>query len=55
MFNRDVPIFNAYIQEAIDTMKDRTQVGIEVNGHRIDMLQFINDIAIIAGNTYKRF
>lgn len=43
-------IFNAYIQGAIDTIRDRTQLGIKVNGHRIDMLRFADDIMTIAKN-----
>lgn len=43
-------IFNAYIQEAIDIIRERIQLGIKVNGYRIDMLRFADDIAIIAEN-----
>lgn len=30
------------------TIRDRTQLGVKINGYRIDMLRFENDIAIIA-------
>lgn len=43
-------IFNAYIQEAIDIIRERIQLGIKVNGYRIDMLRFADNIAIIAEN-----
>jgi len=43
-------IFNAYIQEAIDIIREKIQLGIKVNGYRIDMLRFADDIAIIAEN-----
>ena len=43
-------IFNAYIQEAIDIIRDKTQLGIKINGYRIDMLRFADDIAIVAEN-----
>jgi len=36
------------IQKAIDIIKKRTELGIKVNGHRIDILRFADDIAIIA-------
>jgi len=41
-------IFNAYIQEAIDTIRDKTQLGIKINVYKLDMLRFINNIAINA-------
>jgi len=31
-------------------MRETIQLGIEVNGHRIDMLRFTDDIAIIVEN-----
>jgi hypothetical protein len=43
-------IFNAYIQEAIDTIRERIQLEIKVNGYKIDMLRFADGIAIIAEN-----
>jgi len=43
-------IFNAYIQEAIDTIKDETQLGVKVNGYRINIWRFMDDIAIIVEN-----
>lgn len=41
-------IFNAYIQEAIEKIKEDTNLGIIVNGHKISMLRFADDIALIA-------
>jgi hypothetical protein len=41
-------IFNAYIQEAIEKIKENTNLGIIVNGHKISMLSFADDIALIA-------
>jgi hypothetical protein len=43
-------IFNVYIQEAIDTIKDETQLGVKVNGYRINIWRFVDDIAIIVEN-----
>jgi len=41
-------IFNAYIQEAIKKIKEDTNLGIIVNGHKISMLRFADDMALIA-------
>jgi len=35
-----------YIQEAIDMIKENTNLGI--NGQKISMLRFVDDIALIA-------
>jgi len=43
-------IFNAYIQEAIDMMKDNTNLGIKINGQQICVLRFTDDIALITEN-----
>jgi|UniRef100_A0A2S2R9T8 ACT domain-containing protein len=43
-------IFNAYIQEAIDTIRERIKLGIKVNSYRIDILKSADDISIIAEN-----
>jgi len=41
-------IFNVYIQEAIDMIKEYANLGIKINGQKICMLRFANDIALIA-------
>jgi len=43
-------ILNAYIQEAIDITRKKTHLGIKLNGRKINMLWFANDIAIEAEN-----
>lgn len=43
-------IFNSYIQEAINTIRDRTQLEIKINGYRIHMLRYADDIAILVEN-----
>lgn len=37
-------IFNAYIREAIDLIKERIQLGVKLNGWKIEMLRFADDI-----------
>lgn len=41
-------LFNAYIQEAINTIRYRTQLGIKLNLHRINILKFADGIEILA-------
>ncbi|VVC30385.1 Endonuclease/exonuclease/phosphatase,Reverse transcriptase domain [Cinara cedri] len=48
--NLSPSIFNAYIQEAIDIIREKIQVGIKINDRKIDMLRFADDIAVIAEN-----
>jgi len=36
-------IFNAYIQEAIDMIKENNNLGIKINGQKINMLRFTDD------------
>jgi len=43
-------IFNAYIQEEIDIIREKIHLGIKMNGRKIDMLRFADDIAVIAEN-----
>lgn len=40
-------IFNAYIYDT-DKIKERLRLGIKLNWRNIDMLGFVDDIAIIA-------
>jgi len=40
-------IFNAYIQEAVDMIKENTNLGIKINGQTISILRFADDIALI--------
>lgn len=48
MLDRNAPlIFNAYIQEDIDVIRDRTHLGIKINEYRVDKLRFADNIAII--------
>jgi len=41
-------IFNAYFQEAIDMIKENSNLGIKINGQKISLLLFADDIALIA-------
>jgi hypothetical protein len=41
-------IFNLYIQESIDMIKENANLRIKINGQKINMLRFANDIALIA-------
>lgn len=43
-------IFNVDIQEAIDKIKEDTNLGININGQKISMLRFTDDIALFAEN-----
>lgn len=43
-------IFNLYVEEAINKVKDKGDWGINVQGRKIKMLRFADDIAIIASN-----
>ncbi|KAI5718650.1 hypothetical protein M8J77_024598 [Diaphorina citri] len=43
-------LFNVYVQEAINHIKEDTNVGIKIHGEKIDMLRFADDIAIITEN-----
>lgn len=43
-------IFNGHIQKAIDIIREKIYLGIEMNVRKIDMLRFVDDIAIIAEN-----
>jgi len=43
-------IFNAYIQEAIDKIKEDKNLGITINCQKISMLRFADNIAKIAEN-----
>jgi len=40
-------IFKAYIQEAIEKIKENTNLGTKINGQKISMLRFADDIALI--------
>lgn len=40
--------FYAYIQEAIEKIKEDTNLGIIINGQKISMLHFADDIALIS-------
>lgn len=37
-------IFNAYIQKVINIIRESTQQGIKINGYRLDMPRFVDDI-----------
>uniref|UniRef100_A0A8D8Z0H2 Craniofacial development protein 2 n=1 Tax=Cacopsylla melanoneura TaxID=428564 RepID=A0A8D8Z0H2_9HEMI len=39
-------LFNLYVQEAINKIREETEVGVKIHGERIDMLRFADDIAI---------
>ena len=43
-------IFNLYIEEAIIEFKDKIDTGIEIQGQKIAMLRFADDIALLGSN-----
>ena len=43
-------IFNLYIEEAIKEFKDKIDTGIEIQGQKIAMLRFADDIALLGSN-----
>jgi len=43
-------IFNAFIQKAIDMIREKIYLGININDRKIDMLRFADVSAIIAEN-----
>lgn len=40
-------LFNAYVQQAIDELREETNLGIKVQGMKIDMMRFADDIAVL--------
>jgi hypothetical protein len=40
--------FNAYIQEALDNVRDESSTRVLKHGEKIDMLRFTDDIGILA-------
>lgn len=43
-------LFNLYVQEAINKIREKGGVGINIHGEKIDMLRFADDIAVLAEN-----
>lgn len=43
-------IFNLYVQEAENKVREEIEVGIRINSERIDMLRFVDDIAVMTDN-----
>lgn len=41
-------IFNAYIQEANNIIRDKIHLGIMINFRKIDMPRFADDVSVIA-------
>ena len=48
-------IFNLQIEEAIKEFKDKIDTGIEIQGQKIAMLRFADDIALLGSNKKGRF
>jgi len=42
--------FNLYVQEVINKLREEVEVWIRINGERINMLRFADDIAVITDN-----
>lgn len=40
-------LFNVYIQDAIDKIREEKSRGISIQGHKIDMIRFADDIAVL--------
>jgi hypothetical protein len=43
-------LFNLYVQETVNKVREEIEVGVRINGERLDMLRFADNIAIIADN-----
>ena len=43
-------IFNLYIEDAINMLKDKIEFGINIQGKNISMLRFADDIAVLANS-----
>ena len=43
-------IFNLYIEEAMKEFKDKIDTGIEIQGQKIAMLRFADDIGLLGSN-----
>jgi len=37
-------LFNLYVQEAVNKVREEIEVGVRINGERIDMLRFADDM-----------
>jgi len=46
--------FNIYVQKAINKVREEIEVGIRINGERIDMLRFAEYLRINELNNEKR-
>ena len=43
-------IFNLYIEEAIKEFKNKIDTGIQIQGQKIAMLRFADDVALLGSN-----
>jgi len=43
-------LFNLYVQEAINKIREEIEVGIRINGEKVGMLRFSANIAAITEN-----
>ncbi|MGX9339103.1 reverse transcriptase domain-containing protein, partial [Pantoea dispersa] len=41
-------LFNAYVEEAMKEVKEKFPTGVKVQGERISMIRFADDIALLA-------
>jgi|AKYZ01.1.fsa_nt_gi Reverse transcriptase (RNA-dependent DNA polymerase). len=48
--NLSPALFNAYIQDGLDSINEESDIGIRVQGERINMLRFADDIAVLTEN-----
>lgn len=40
--------FYAYIQDVLDTIRKDMKIGVKIQGERVNMIRFADDIAIVA-------
>lgn len=50
LYTFSLSMFNAYVQEAIEIIREKLRLGLKRNGRKIDMVRFADDITVIAEN-----
>jgi hypothetical protein len=43
-------IFNIYIEEALNEVREKMNVGVTIQGEKVGMLHFADDIVVLAEN-----
>lgn len=52
LYTFSLSMFNAYVQEAIEIIREKLHLGLKMNGRKIDTVRFADDITVIAENNY---